>query len=324
MGQNSVWFALGILSALTNTNAVNKTTFGFYPDRDNVKLFSVRIPISVVSPKEPDVSERVPRKAVPHKKPDSMNVKIENDKGYICAEVRDSHNLEISGLPCNHCMNGKLLVTIETKKEDEILSKTRTILSEEAKRSEICSLQSEKRKQGEDLVVTSPKQKPEDGCRWVFRDAGGSVGCCYSNRDYYTQTGGCDPRMQSSACRKGSEIPILEEEENSCTLRISNLRPSDSGNYLSRFKYSTPGFKKILLVECEQECSTENEGEFPTIGISVICLSTLLLLGVLSVIICLLRTVISKLVKENLMKMSSSEKANTEQQDYLSKLNPIM
>jgi len=324
MGQNSVWFALWILSALTNTSAVNKTTFGFYPDRDNVELFSLRIPISVVSPTEPDVSEHIPRKAVSPKKPDSINIKIVNAQGYICAEERDSHNLEISGLPCDQCMNGKLLVTLETKKEDEVLSTTHTILSDESKREEICSLQPEKQKQGEDLVVTSPKQKPEDGCRWVFRDAGGSVGCCYSNRDYYTQTGGCDPRMQSSACRKGSEIPILVEEENSCILRISNLRPSDSGNYLSRFKYSTPGFKKILLVECEQECSTENEGEFPTIGISVICLSTLLLLGVLSVIICLLRTVISKLVKENLMKMSSSEKANTEQQDYLSKLNPIM
>jgi len=319
MGQNSVWFALGILSALTNTNAVNKTTFGFYPDRDNVKLFSVRIPISVVSPKEPDVSERVPRKAVPHEKPDSMNVKIENDKGYICAEVKESHNLEISGLPCDHCENGKLLVTIETKKEDEILSKTRTILSEEAKRSEICSLQSEKRKQGEDLVVTSPKQKPEDGCRWVFRDAGGSVGCCYSNRDYYTQTGGCDPRMQSSACRKGSESPILEEEENSCTLRINNLKPADSGNYLSRFEFSTPGFKKILLVECEHECSIE---KFPTFGILITCLSSFSLLGVLTVIIYLLRTAIYKLVKEHLRKLCHSEKPNSEQQDYQAILSP--
>jgi len=149
-----------------------------------------------------------------------------NDRGYICAEERESHSLEISGLSCDHCMNGKLLVTIETKKKDEILSKTRTILSDESKRDEICSLQPENKKQGEDLIVTSPKQKPEDGCRWVFRDAGGSIGCCYSNRDYYTETGGCDPRMQSSACRKGSESPILVEEENSCTLRINNLRPA--------------------------------------------------------------------------------------------------
>jgi len=311
MGQNSVWFALWILSALTNARAVN---FDFYPDRDDAKLFSLRIPTSVVSPKEPDVSERVPSTADPPKEPDSINVKIVNDRGYICAEKRKSHKLEISGLPCDHCMNGKLLVTIETKKEDEILSKTRTILSEEAKRSEICSLQSEKRKQGEDLVVTSPKQKPEDGCRWVFRDAGGSVGCCYSNRDYYTQTGGCDPRMQSSSCRKGSEIPILEEEENSCTLRISNLRPSDSGNYLSRFKYSTPGFKKIL--------SVEDYGEFPTFGISIICLSSFFILGVLTVILYLLRAAISKLVKDNLRKMSNSEKAKTEPQDQLEILRP--
>jgi len=321
MGQNSVWFALWILSALTNARAVN---FDFYPDRDDAKLFSLRIPTSVVSPKEPDVSERVPSTAVPPKEPDSINVKIVNDRGYICAEKRKSHKLEISGLPCDHCMNGKLLVTIETKKEDEILSKTRMILSDEVKRSEICSLQTESKKQGEDLVVTSPKQKPEDGCRWVFRDAGGSVGCCYSNRDYYTQRGGCDPRMQSSACRKGSESPLLVEEENSCTLRINNLKPADSGNYLSRFKFSTPGFKKILLVECEHECSTKDRGEFPTFVISVICLSTIFLLGALSVIIYLLRTVISKFVKDHLRKKASSEKARTEQQDYLSILNPIM
>jgi len=328
MRQNSVscvlWMltanAVSLLVPETDTNLV----FGFFPDRDSINLFSIRIPNSVVTTKESDVPQRVTRKADPREKPDSISVKIKNNQGYICAEERESHNLEISGLPCDHCMNGKLLVTIETKKENEILSKTRTILSEEAKRSEICSLQTESKKQGEDLIVTSSKQKPGDGCRWVFRDAGGSVGCCFSNRDYYTQTGGCDPRMQSSACRKGSESPILVEEENSCTLRINNLRPSDSGNYLSRFKFSTPGFKKILLVECEHECSTEDRGEFPTFVISVICLSTIFLLGALSVIIYLLRTVISKFVKDHLRKKASSEKARTEQQDYMSILNPIM
>jgi hypothetical protein len=262
-----------------------------------------------VSPTEPDVSERLPRKAVPPKEPDSLNVKVENDEGFICAEERESHHLEISGLPCDQCMNGKLLLTLETKKEDEILSTTQTILSDEAKRSEICSLQPEKRKQGEDIVVTSSKQKPEDGCRWVFRDAGGSVGCCYSNRDYYTQNGGCDPRMQSSACRKGSEIPILEEKENSCTLRINNLRPADSGFSLSRFMFSTPGFKKILSVDVDVIC--------PTFRISIICLSSFFLLGVLTVIIYLLRAVIYKLVKDNLRKMSNSEEVKTEPQDEL-------
>jgi hypothetical protein len=300
MGQSSVWFPLWILSALTNASAVNKTTFGFYPDRDNVELFSLRIPINVVAPTEPDVSERVPRKAVSTKEPDSINVKIVNDQGYICAEERESRNLEISGLPCDQCMQGKLLVTLETKKGNEILSTTHTILSDESKRAEICSLQPESKKEGEDLIVTSPKEQPEDGCRWVFRDAGGSVGCCYSNRDYYTQTGGCDPRMQSLACRKGSEIPILVEEENSCTLHISNLRPADSGNYLSRFKYSTPGFKKILFVE--------DEGELCKLCISFfVFLSSICLLGVLTVIIYLVRSKISKMVKENLRKMSCSE-----------------
>jgi len=317
-----------MLTASTVSLSVPKVetnlAFDFFPDRDSINLFSLRIPIRAVFAKESDVSERIPRNAASPKEPDSINVKIENEEGYICAEERDSHDLEISGLPCDHCMNGKLLVTIETKKEDEILSKTRTILSDEAKRSVICSLQTESKKQGEDLVVTSPKQKPEDGCRWVFRDAGGSVGCCYSNRDYYTQTGGCDPRMQSSACRKGSESPILVEEENSCTFRINNLKPADSGNYLSRFEFSTPGFKKILFVECELECSTEDRGEFPTFVISVICLSTIFLLGALSVIIYLLRTVISKFVKDNLRKKASSKKARTEQKDYLSILNPIM
>ena len=307
-----------LLSASTVSLSVPKVetnlAFDFFPDRDSINLFSLRIPIRAVFAKESDVSERIPRNAASPKEPDSLNVKVENDEGFICAEERESHNLEISGLPCNQCMNGKLLVTLETKKEDEVLSTTHTILSDESKREEICSLQPEKQKQGEDLVVTSLKQKSEDGCRWVFRDAGGSVGCCYSNRDYYTQTGGCDPRMQSLACRKGSESPILVEEENSCTLRINNLRPADSGNYLSRFKFSTPGFKKILSVEDDAEC--------PTFRISIICLSSFFLLGVLTVIIYLLRAVIYKLVKDNLRKMSNSEKAKSEPQDQLEILRP--
>ena len=251
----------------------------------------------------PDVLERTARGAVSSGEPDSINVKIENDQGYICAEERDTYNLEISGLPCDQCMTSKLLVRVETKKENKILSTFRTTLSEESRRAEICSLKPESRKQGEDQVVTSPKQNPEDGCRWVFRDAGGSTGCCFSNRDYYTQTGGCDPRMQSSSCRKGSEEPILEEEENSCTLRISDLRPADSGNYLSRFKYSTPGFKKVLLVE----------GEFPTFGILIIGLSlSVLLVGLNVIFLYVQRTAIFSLVKESLMKMSSSAKVNSD------------
>ena len=268
-----------------------------------------------MSAKEPDVSERVTRKAILHKKPDSINVKIENDEGYICAEERESHNLEISGLPCDQCMIGNLLVTLETKKGDEILSNISALLSDKSKRAEICSLQPESRKEGEDLVVTSPKQKPEDGCRWVFRDAGGSTGCCYSNRDYYTQSGGCDPRMQSLACRKGSESPILVEEENICILRIHNLRPADSGNYLSKFKYSTPGFKKIILIE--------DDGKFPTLGIATIGLSSFLLFGVLTIIFLFVkRTAIYSLVKGNLLKVPNSDKVNSESQDQLEILRP--
>jgi len=316
MVQNPVWFVLLTLSVFANTSAVKETTFGFHPDRDNIGVFTLRIPISFVSPKELNVSESVPREAAFSKKPDSLNAKIENDEGFICAEERESHSLEISKLPCDHCMNGKLLVTIETKKGNEILSKTQTILSDESKRAEICNLRQEKQKQGEDLVVTSPKQKSEDGCRWAFRDAGGFIGCCYSNRDYYTQTGGCDPRMQSSACRKGSESPILREEQNSCTFLIENLRPADSGNYLSNFIDETPGFKKVLTVE--------GDGEILSSGNLMICLAPFLLLGVLTVFYLYLhKTTVSSLIKRALIEISSSEKAKTaELQDEVKKLSP--
>ena len=272
-----------------------------FPDRDSIKLFSVRIPISVVIAKEPGVLERVPRKAAPpNNDPDSINVKIENDEGYVCAEVRDSRHLEISGLPCDQCMRGKLTVTVETRKKNGILSKFRTLLSDESKRAEICSLQPENRKEGEDLVVTSLKENPEDGCRWVFRDAGGSTGCCFSNRDYYTQTGGCDPRMQSSSCRKGSEKPILVEEENSFTLRISNLRPADSGNYLSNFQYETPGFKKVLVVECEEE--------WPLSVYLTIILSLPILFGALALrCLSVQRASVLNLIKETAMNSKKDE-----------------
>merc|ERR1719278_1040552 len=194
-------------------------------------------------------------------------------------------------------MNGKLLVTVETKKGEEILFKiNKKGLYDESRRAEICNLKPEERKQGEALVITSPKQNPEDGCRWVFRDAGSSTGCCFSNRDYYTQTGGCDPRMQSSSCRKGSERPILSEEENSCTLYIRNLRPADSGNYLSNFQYTTPGFKLFLVVE----------GEFPIFGILIICLVSFLLLTMIYLFV--QRKTISIWFKEILKRFSCSEK----------------
>merc|ERR1719210_3303545 len=205
---------------------------------------------------------------------------------------------------------------MEAKKKNDILSKTRTILSNESERAKICSLQPESKKQGEDLIGTSPKEQPEDGCRWVFRDAGGLIGCCYSNRDYYTETGGCDPRMQSSACRKGSGSPILVEEENSCTLRINNLRPVDSGNYLSKFKYETPGFKKVLIVEGDGKIISNA-------SILIICLSSFAFLGLLTAnYLYAKRAAIYNLVKENLRKLSNSEKVNTEPQDQLEILSP--
>merc|ERR1719278_530731 len=214
-------------------------------------------------------------------------------------------------------MNGKLLVTVETKKGEEILFKiNKKGLYDESRRAEICNLKPEERKQGEALVITSPKQNPEYGCRWVFRDAGSSTGCCFSNRDYYTQTGGCDPRMQSSSCRKGSEEPILEEEENSCTLRINNLRPADSGNYLSKFQFTTPGYKKVLLVE----------GEFSITDILIICLTSLSLLAVLTVIILTKkRQSFYNLVKENQIKILSQEKPAKAElvKDRLETLSPL-
>merc|ERR1712130_87111 len=288
----------GTTTTATAAAAVSKTaideeiSYGFHPDRDNTNIFSMR----------------VPRKAVPAIEPDSISVKVENDEGYICAEEAEIHDLEINGLPCDHCVNSELLITIETKKENEIMSKTQTILSDESKRAAICNLQPEKRKQGEDLIMKSPKQKSEDGCRWVFRDAGGSIGCCYSNRDYYTETGGCDPRMQSSACRKGSESPILVEEENSCTLRINNLRPADSGNYLSKFLFETPGFKKIILVEGGCEGS---------VSYVMIALSFAIVFGILtSLYLYVQRTSVLKLIKENLKKINNSKRTNIQSSKF--------
>ena len=227
------WILIFLFAVLEKSKAVTSPTFGFYPDRDEASLFTLRIP----------------RCGLSYNDPDAVNVMVQNAQGYICADEKPIRDLEISGLSCSHCANGKLLIRMERMRENETLSISHTELFDKSKRMEICSLRPHRQKSGEPLVVISPKELPEDACRWVFRDAGGSVGCCYSNRDYYTQDDGCDPRMQSADCRKGSDSPLLIDGQSSCILRISNPKPADSGNYLSAFQHSTPGFKKVVIVK---------------------------------------------------------------------------
>ena len=66
-------------ATVSKTAVGEEMLYGFYPDRDNINIFSVR----------------VPREAFPAIELDSISVKIENDQGYICAEERESHDLEI-------------------------------------------------------------------------------------------------------------------------------------------------------------------------------------------------------------------------------------
>ena len=222
----------GISSSLQGREEISSNIFDFFPDRDRLNIFSMRIPRDAVSPKEAD----------------SINVKIRNDQGYTCVEKTGVRELEIRGLPCDQCSQGKLHVTIEPINQSQILSTTETIvLDESRRRSEICNLRPEHRREGENMTITIIKRRQEEGCRWLFR--GGHIGCCYSNQDFYTESGGCNPFMQSPACREGSEIPIIKEEGNTCTLYISNLDVKDSGNYLlSNDDRGTPTFKTRLVV----------------------------------------------------------------------------
>ena len=213
---------------------ISSNIFDFFPDRDHLDIFSMRVPREAVSPRAAD----------------SINVKIKNDQGYTCAEKTGVRELEIRGLPCDQCMRGRLHVTIEPRNQSQILSKTESIVLDESRRAEICNLRPEHRRQEENMTITTIKRRQEDGCRWLFR--GGRIGCCYSNRNFYKQSGGCNPFMQSPACREGSEIPIVEEEANTCTLHISNLDVKDSGNYLlSNDDRGTPTFKINLVVRCK-------------------------------------------------------------------------
>ena len=257
---------------------MDETEFKFYPDRDSNKVFSIRIPISIAIHKQQGFLGQAPRVKPPPGKSNLISIKIENDQGYTCAEKRMLRDLEISGLPCDHCMKGKLLLKLDVQKYGEILNTTHAVLSDESKRMQICNLQPKRQKQSEDLIITSTKNGSEHSCRWVFRDFKGSIGCCYSKQDYYTQSGGCDPRMQSLGCRKGVESPILVEERDSCTLRIPNPKPADSGNYLSEFHYATPGFKKVIIVE-------EKESHFPVFEVIIICLFYFIIFGGLLVIV---------------------------------------
>ena len=202
---------------MANSNAVSGGAFGFYPDRDNFNLFSIRIPTSAIYPKLRSLS---------------ISVKIKNVQGYTCAQESTIQDLEIKSLPCDRCSRGRLLVKLETKKENEIVLSFCAVLIDKKKRGKICNLHPERRKRCQDLVVT---------------------GCCYSNQDYFNQTGGCDPRMQSPGCRRGFKSPLLTETQSSCIFHIHNLTPADSGSYLSKFLYETPGFKKFVPVKDEYQ-----------------------------------------------------------------------
>ena len=238
---NSVAFSLAnkmkhiaLLSHLLMLRPYNSSSniFEFFPDRDRLNIFSMRIPREAVSPTEAD----------------SINVKIVNDQGYVCVEKTAVRELEIRGLLCDQCMQGRLHVTIEPRNQSQIFSRRETtVLDESRRREEICNLRPKHRCEGENVTITSIKHWQKDGCRWLFR--GGRIGCCYSNRDFYTEYGGCNPFMQSPACREGSETPIIKEEGDTCTLFISNLGIKDSGNYLlSNVERGTPTFKFNLMV----------------------------------------------------------------------------
>ena len=81
-----------------------------------------------------------------------------------------------------------------------------------------------------------------------------------------------------------------------CTFYMRNLRPADSGNYLSNFQYTTPGFKLFLVVE----------GEFPILGVLIICLVSFLLLTMIYLFV--QRKTICIWFKEILKRFSCSEK----------------
>ena len=203
-------------------------SFKTFPDRDHFDIFTIKI-----------VSDSVK---------EFSKVVVKNESGYLCAEMYNLQSTtEITGLLCRYCRDNNLHVSIDYRNfNNSNLSRNFTV-SENKKRKEICSIQPLKRNAGENVTFLSPLSY-NDSCRFIFRNSNGYTGCCYSNRDFYTQVGGCDPLMQSKNCRKEKQTPELSVSGNFCIFHIPYLLPSDEGNYLSNFEHETPQFKSNLVI----------------------------------------------------------------------------
>lgn len=218
--------------------------FGYFPDRSRNDTFTLRL-----SPEADSAEDSTP---------DYVHITVSNEQGVICAQKYNREAYEISELPCNGCMKGKLQVEVQAMKGKEILfNKILQTESDESRRAEICSLEPEMRKEGENITITYPKETGEAGCRFLFLDADATMFCCFSNLDYFkVKSGACDPGMQSVACRKELEAPVeFLLEGGTCKLQLLNLRPSDTGNILYNYDKRQPRSKKILNVENHGETS---------------------------------------------------------------------
>ena len=222
MQENRIWILLFVFIESLHS----ETSFKAYHDRDRIEYFTIRI-------------VNIEAKQI-------LFIRIQNEDGKPCMEKNNLMSLDIPGLPCRHCKDGPLFVMINFKNlENQNVSNNFTFSDTEARREEICNLKPEEHWIGGNVTLVSSLSL-NDSCRWVFWNKGGTIGCCYSNCDDYMDDGGCDPRMQSSSCRKGLQSPIVISQNNTCILHISNFGPRDEGNYLSNFDNESPNFKAIL------------------------------------------------------------------------------
>ena len=230
------------------------TSFKPYPDRYEIGRFTIKILTLEANQLQFAFSK-------------ANQVRIENEYGNVCVEYNNLRNHEIKGLPCQLCKDNNLTVILKfTNSNGTNVSKTYTF-SEDGERKRICNIKPKKFCIGENVTFTNTLTHDES-CRWVFRDVGGHFGCCYSNHN--NKGGGCDPRMQHSACRKGVRSPVISSQGNSCSLHIQNVEPRDVGNYLSSFEHGTPSFKEYLEIRgCAQDSFS---GVLIVIVISIILL----------------------------------------------------